>query len=193
MQNLSRFLACAFLLIAALPAYAATEIDNKMVADFLNERRGAYLAGDPGELIKDASPDITVTMISSVVEGPAGTRVMRLPQYVPFLKESFANTEYYGYNFQGVKAQFADDKQSAKIFVDVEEDARVQGLPVKAKKAVIIVVVLKDGDLKVDSLTEKIENVTAGVQFSKSPAAAAAPIGQESSSGAGQTSVKIGQ
>lgn len=195
MQKLSKIFVYCVLLIATLPVFAADAIDNKMIADFLNTRRSAYLSGDPAGLIKTASPDITVTMISSVIEGPAGTRTMRMPQYVPFLKEAFANTEYFGYNFKGVKAQFADDKQSAKIFVDVEEDARVQGLPVKAEKALILVVVLKDGSLMVDSLTEKIENVNAGVQFNKSSSgstSSSSATTTESSAGSGQTSVKIG-
>ncbi|MEO0794031.1 MAG: hypothetical protein AAFX93_02655 [Verrucomicrobiota bacterium] len=170
-----------------LSAIAVDAIDKKVVVDMLNARRAAYLAGDPAPLIRSASPDITVTIISSIVEGPAGTRQMRMPQYAPFLKEAFANTEYYAYQFKGVKAQIADDGQSAKVFVDIEEEARVQGLPVTAEKALVISLILKDGDVKVASLTEKIENVDAGARFKSKPE----PV--EPTGGAGQTSVKIGQ
>lgn len=193
MNFLARALSLGLLMLAALPAQAVDAIDKDVVVDFLNTRRSAYLAGDPSDLIKAASPDITVTMISSVVEGPAGTRVMRLPQYVPFLKEAFANTDYYAYNFKGVKAQIADDGLSAKVFVDVEEDARVQGLPIKATKALIITLELQSGDVKVLSLTEKIESVAAGVQLSKSNSATSTPTPEGGSAGSGQTSVKIGE
>lgn len=193
MKKLLNFLALAAVLLSAVQVHAVDAIDKKVVVDVLNERRGAYLSGDPAALIQQAAPDITVTMISSIVEGPAGTRTMRLPQYVPFLKEAFANTEYYGYNFKGVKAQIADDNQSAKVFVDVEEDARVQGLPIKATKAIILTLVLDKGDVKVTALTEKIESVEAGIQLSRKKQASEAAAAPQSSSGAGQSAVKIGE
>ncbi|WP_309395848.1 hypothetical protein [Cerasicoccus maritimus] len=188
MKTFLRVLALGTVMLSTLTANAIDAIDKQVVVDFLNARRGAYLSGDPAVLIQQAAPDISVTLISSVVEGPAGTRSMRLPQYVPFLKESFANTEYYAYNFKGVKAQIADDKQSAKVFVDIEEDARVQGLPIKADKALIFSIVIDNAQVKVSSLIEKIESVNAGVQVSKKKTAPA----PQSSSGSGQSTVKIG-
>ncbi|GHB98123.1 hypothetical protein [Cerasicoccus arenae] len=188
MNHFLRFFSLSALMLASLSAQALDSIDKQVVVDFLNARRTAYLSGDPAVIIQAAAPDITVTMISSVVEGPAGTRSMRLPQYVPFLKEAFANTEYYGYDFKGVKAQMADDGQSAKVFVDVEEDARIQGLPVKASKALIFTLVINNGVLQVTSLTEQIGKVDAGIQISKK-----APTAGESTSGSGQSAVKIGK
>jgi len=187
---------------AALSAQAVETIDKNAVVELLNARRAAYLSGDPSALIKSAANDITVTMISSVVEGPGGTRQMRLPQYVPFLKQSFANTDYLGYKFNQVNAQFADDGQSAKIFVDVQEEARVQGLPVSANKALVIVVELQGGEVKVSSLTEKIESVRAGGQFGSAlvePSGQSANLGQGTiggqgtSAGSGSTAMTIDQ
>ncbi|WP_309386743.1 hypothetical protein [Cerasicoccus frondis] len=191
MKSLFRVLALGAVMLAALTAQAVDAIDKQVVVDFLNARRSAYLSGDPAVLIQQAAPDISVTLISSVVEGPGGTRSMRLPQYVPFLKESFANTEYYAYTFKGVKAQIADDAQSAKVFVDVEEDARVQGLPIKASKALILSISLENGDVKLQSLTEKIEKVEAGIQLNRKKSAPAPQ--PESSSGSGSAPVKIGE
>jgi len=178
------------LLLTAFNARAIDQIDKNVVVDFLNARRAAYLSGDPSELIKSAANDITVTMISSVVEGPGGTRQMRLPQYAPFLKQSFANTEYLGYKFKKVNGQFADDGQSAKVFVDVQEQARVQGLPVTADKAIIIDIELQNGAVKVTNLTEKIENVQAGGQFGASLIESGGP--NQPSAGSGKAPVDIG-
>ncbi|MGE9296863.1 MAG: hypothetical protein ACQKBV_11300 [Puniceicoccales bacterium] len=176
--------------LAALSAQAVDKIDKQVVVDFLNGRRAAYLSGDPSDLIKTAATDISVTMISSVVEGPGGTRQMKLPQYVPFLKKSFANTEYMAYTFKKVNGQFADDGQSAKVYVDIQEKARVQGLPVTADKALVFALEIQNGQVKVTSLTEKIESVQAGGQYGSSLVESSAP--NQSSAGSGQSAVNIG-